>query len=681
MTLLDVGSNTCWASAELARRGLEVVALDIATVEMQGLFTADWWLEASAIHFERVLSVMFDPALRDDSFDVVFCSQVLHHNDPDGLRATFRELRRVLKPGGMLLVANEPMRFPTNRKRDHGTEVAHYEGHEHVYYFHDYMRAARAAGFDVEPLPPPTVFFSEHPLWLYIRLVAARLHQGLPPAARPDHADRLRASIPVPDAARPRRALQGRLPQAGRARVAESSRCLRPCIPRSRPFGGGRTGHPAAFRSQRIGGAMQRAIPEAGRRRRERPGRAELEPAALELVRTHGGRLMSVARRYSATREDAEDAYQRAVEILLTRAPTTDVGDLLPWMKTVVKHEAFALRRQRARHGTPSEAEQIEPFAGLAPGPAELAERRDRLRLGAEALRALKPQEVRALVLRAEGLSYGEICARTGWTYTKVNRCLSEGRRSFLARVAGIEAGDECERLAPLLSALADGEASDEDLVLLRPHLGGCLACRARLREYRRAPARAAAAAVAPAGAIAALCGSLREGARSSGVRIHDVAAWLNERGQELVLRWDGAVQAAAAHKVAAVAASAAMLAGGGAATVGALGGPLERPAAAHRAPARPGPHPPATRHAASSHERLPRGGTHPRSSPRAPARQGGHRRAGRPRALPARPRARLPGVSSLPARQRGASSALDGPRPTAGLPAARNPGGGEFAP
>lgn len=42
-----------------------------------------------------------------------------------------------------------------------------------------------------------------------------------------------------------------------------------------------------------------------------------------------------------------------------------------------------------------------------------------------------------------------------------MNRCLTEGRKAFLARVAGIEAGSECERLAPLLSKLVDGEATD----------------------------------------------------------------------------------------------------------------------------------------------------------------------------------------------------------------------------
>lgn len=76
---------------------------------------------------------------------------------------------------------------------------------------------------------------------------------------------------------------------------------------------------------------------------------------------------------------------------------------------------------------------------------------------------------------------------------TKVNRCISEGRRRFLDRVAGIESGAECERLAPVLSRLVDGEATAEDMSALRPHLRSCIACRAALRDYRAAPARVAA--------------------------------------------------------------------------------------------------------------------------------------------------------------------------------------------
>lgn len=144
--LLDVGANTCWASNIFARRGLDVVAIDIAATELQGLRTADYFFDDGAF-FERVLSTMFDLALADESFDYVFCCEVLHHNDRSELLQTMRELFRVLRPGGQLLVINEPLRFPLRLKRDHAREVAEYEGHEHVFFLHQYLRAARSAGF------------------------------------------------------------------------------------------------------------------------------------------------------------------------------------------------------------------------------------------------------------------------------------------------------------------------------------------------------------------------------------------------------------------------------------------------------------------------------------------------------------------------------------------------------
>ena len=51
------------------------------------------------------------------------------------------------KPGGLLLAINEPMRFPLRLKLDHGREVAEFGGNEHVYFLHQYLLAARSAGF------------------------------------------------------------------------------------------------------------------------------------------------------------------------------------------------------------------------------------------------------------------------------------------------------------------------------------------------------------------------------------------------------------------------------------------------------------------------------------------------------------------------------------------------------
>jgi RNA polymerase sigma factor (sigma-70 family) len=284
-------------------------------------------------------------------------------------------------------------------------------------------------------------------------------------------------------------------------------------------------------------------------RRGTRPARGEIDEAALRLLARHGAQILATARRHAVTPEDAEDAYQRGIEILLTKAPSTSEEELIPWLKTVVKHEAWALRRQRERHSPVTDDGELRDRPAPTAVTHEQAERLERLRLGAEALGQLKPHEVRALRLKAEGFSYREICAMTGWSYTKVNRLLTEGRQAFLRRVSGIERGAECARYEPLLSALADGEASAEQLAILRPHMRTCRSCRARLREFRATPERVAAL-VPPAALVAADGGgplrSLVESVAGLGDRFH------------------AAAELASGQKIAAVAASAAALAGGG---------------------------------------------------------------------------------------------------------------------
>jgi len=68
--------------------------------------------------------------------------------------------------------------------------------------------------------------------------------------------------------------------------------------------------------------------------------------ALLERFRDQ---MLATARRYSAGPHDAEDAYQRAAEIVLARQPTGTEEELCRWVRTTVKHEALAIRRQQRR--------------------------------------------------------------------------------------------------------------------------------------------------------------------------------------------------------------------------------------------------------------------------------------------------------------------------------------------
>ena len=192
---------------------------------------------------------------------------------------------------------------------------------------------------------------------------------------------------------------------------------------------------------------------------------------------------MRVAQHWSLCRDDALDAYQRALEIYVRRLDSLDPATETAWMKVVVKHEALAVRRARGE-ALPVEEVDVDGRAAETQRPVDdLLAGRERVKRSAEALRRLKPDEAKALMLKAQGLSYAEIGESLGWTYTKVNRCITEGRARFLKVYAEIEEGGECDRFAPTLAALVGGTASADALLELRPHIRNCATCRATLRE------------------------------------------------------------------------------------------------------------------------------------------------------------------------------------------------------
>jgi RNA polymerase sigma factor (sigma-70 family) len=147
---------------------------------------------------------------------------------------------------------------------------------------------------------------------------------------------------------------------------------------------------------------------------------------ATKLIETHDAVFRRTARRYSICTDDAEDAYQRSLEILLTKAPPLEGDAIVRWMQVVTKREALAVRRQRERLLSGSrptdeddDRDPLDSIASESAGPNEQAASRERVARSREALRALKPQELRALTLKAQGYSYAEIGEITGWTYTK----------------------------------------------------------------------------------------------------------------------------------------------------------------------------------------------------------------------------------------------------------------------
>jgi RNA polymerase sigma factor (sigma-70 family) len=235
-------------------------------------------------------------------------------------------------------------------------------------------------------------------------------------------------------------------------------------------------------------------------------GAPPIEPGArkrvaVETFARHEAELRRTARRYSICADDADEALQRGLEILLNKAPSEDPRELIRWTRTVVKHEALAVRAERERTLAGPAAAKPEPgredWVAMLPaevaGPDERAERHEAIERSREALATLKPQELRTLGLLAEGYSYREIGEITGFSATKVNRSIAEGRERFRHFLLRREGGARCAELAPLLSAFADDEAAAADVATLREHLRTCPHCRSTLRAYRAAPGAAAA--------------------------------------------------------------------------------------------------------------------------------------------------------------------------------------------
>jgi RNA polymerase sigma factor (sigma-70 family) len=161
---------------------------------------------------------------------------------------------------------------------------------------------------------------------------------------------------------------------------------------------------------------------------------------AGELCSERYRQLLSLARRHSPTREDAEDALQEALRLFISRFDPQGPSPAIGWLTLTLKRECWQRHQQRRllmalEHQPCEDPEHTGPPADALvcdrPSPEERAERSEEVRGARERLAALKPAERRAIGLQALGYSYAEICRITGWSYTKVNRCLAEGKAAL----------------------------------------------------------------------------------------------------------------------------------------------------------------------------------------------------------------------------------------------------------
>ncbi len=131
---------------------------------------------------------------------------------------------------------------------------------------------------------------------------------------------------------------------------------------------------------------------------------AAAEALLLDVVHRHADELLRVARAHSLCADDAHDAYQRSLEHFLRNGRRLRRETADRWLFTVVKREAGAVRRARSTLVASEDVDFDRLEARWDASPEDRALAADAVSRSAEALRSLKPQEVRALWLRADRL-------------------------------------------------------------------------------------------------------------------------------------------------------------------------------------------------------------------------------------------------------------------------------------
>lgn len=219
------------------------------------------------------------------------------------------------------------------------------------------------------------------------------------------------------------------------------------------------------------------------------PSSEERRDAVIRAMAQAPG-LVRFAARYTRSIHDAEDAYQRAMEIALKRAPVVEDRAFIAWLHAVIRNEAFAIARDRRREGpAPGDdlATTLTTRAEQALGPDAVAEWRERYRGIRSALNALTESQRVCLMLRSAGATYAEIASMTGFSSRKVERSVLEGRAALHGWELRMARGDECANLLPALERVAQQEASRRDQKRVERHVKTCQACRMLLGRRREA--------------------------------------------------------------------------------------------------------------------------------------------------------------------------------------------------
>jgi SAM-dependent methyltransferase len=140
--LLDLGADLTWSTAQMAKRGLQCIAVDIN----HHLSAARLFADHFGVAYSLIRADMSRASFRDGAFDVVLAINALHH--ATDLQQVASNISRILRHGGRLAFI-EPYCANDEDRRRFGAAQIEAGINEHTYLLQEWHQAFTRAGLAV----------------------------------------------------------------------------------------------------------------------------------------------------------------------------------------------------------------------------------------------------------------------------------------------------------------------------------------------------------------------------------------------------------------------------------------------------------------------------------------------------------------------------------------------------
>ncbi len=205
--VFDLGCGNGWLSHQLAIHGHDVYAVDVVLDDTVGLGAAGAYVRMGP-PFRRVWADLERLPVQSSSVDVVACNASLHY--ARDIHASLRNIARVLRPGGFLVILNSPVHAsPSSAVRAQADFRARLRSlgasHEVVSSYHHFVRSELVSDVFAAVGPVEEIPFNsglrfrssrrlkgialQMELASFPILIATRRQESAPSAAQPAHAD------------------------------------------------------------------------------------------------------------------------------------------------------------------------------------------------------------------------------------------------------------------------------------------------------------------------------------------------------------------------------------------------------------------------------------------------------------------------------------------------------------